>query len=304
MAATTPVGYLYTPQQLAGSLRYGSGVRLGNWREDDEIDDKRMADYIASKEAGDLAVLKKSATLGPQLAPVALSTAPADGIMRFGDTVLVQSKCNDGTLAVSLGQTLVCDDAKLFGVFACPPTAGPVARNAITFASYDGIAPGQPIVYGQKVLLEFSDALAVKGFLCSFRSGRTQLSTQLIAKQEVFMHGVDVADGSGFSQTSSPYDCAWTIHPTSIDDRIIAQGTPVAAGEPFVLVHCMTNKRLASIGISLPTDFGQEGAVCAHTYHDTGKVNKLMRETMGRPTNNLISREETSENHFGVLYAA
>ena len=54
MAATTPVGYLYTPQQLAGSLRYGSGVRLGNWREDDEIDDKRMADYIASKEAGDL----------------------------------------------------------------------------------------------------------------------------------------------------------------------------------------------------------------------------------------------------------
>ena len=61
---------------------------------------------------------------------------------------------------------------------------------------------------------------------------------------------------------------------------------------------------LASIGISLPTDFGQEGAVCAHTYHDTGKANKLMRETMGRPTNNLISREETSENHFGVLYAA
>ena len=55
--------------------------------------------------------------------------------------------------------------------------------------------------------------------------------------------------------------------------------------------------------MSISTDFGSECALCVHTYTETGKVNKLMRETTGRPTNNLISREETTENHWGVIYA-
>ena len=48
--SATPVGHLYTPQQLMGSVKYGSGVLLGNWREDDALDDMRMADYIELKE--------------------------------------------------------------------------------------------------------------------------------------------------------------------------------------------------------------------------------------------------------------
>ena len=43
--------------------------------------------------------------------------------------------------------------------------------------------------------------------------------------------------------------------------------------------------------------------LCVHTYAETGKVNKLMRETIGRPTNNLITRTETTENIFTVIYA-
>ena len=277
---------------------------LGNWREDGEQADLRMADYIAAKEKGDLTILKKQAKLQPQLAPAALSPKPADGVMRVGDAVLVESLCNHGCLAVSLGQMPVCDDAKLYSVFASPAEAGPAARNVITFSSYDALPAGEPITYGMKVLLGFSTALPQSGFLCSYRSGRTQLSTQLIAKQEVFMHSMDALSETGFGATSSPYDCAWTILPPNVDDRIIAAGTPVLVDDAFVLVHCMTNKRLAALGIGLPTDFGMEGAVCCHTYVQTGKVNKLMRETMGRPTNNLISRSETTENMFQALYAA
>lgn len=100
-----------------------------------------------------------------------------------------------------------------------------------------------------------------------------------------------------------PYGCAWEIQPIEVDQRIPSQGMPVLAGAPFVLTHCFTNKRLASVSVSLPTDFGPEYGVCAHTYVETGKVNKMMRETIGRPTHNLISRSETSENHWCVLYA-
>jgi hypothetical protein len=296
---STPVGYLYTPQQLAGSVRYGTGVLLGNWREDNELHDKRMMDYIEEKESMSLTLLKKQGTLGPQLVPAQLSPAPADGIMRYGDVVLVKSECHGGALAVSLGQKLVSETTDLFGVFGTTATEA-MARNAIKLSSFDGIPDGKPILYGQKVVLEFSDALPVKGFLSSMRSGRSQLSTQLINKQEVFMQSVTVdRDRSGIS----PIDCAWTIHPASVDDRIIAQNTEVLAGAPFVLKHHFTNKCLAGVHLKLPTDFGKEAAICAHTYTEAGKVNKLMRETRGQPTNSLISRSETDENLWTVLYA-
>ena len=77
----------------------------------------------------------------------------------------------------------------------------------------------------------------------------------------------------------------------------------VLAGAPFVLVHCFTNKRLAAVNVPIPTDFGDELGVCVHTYTETGKVNKLMRETIGRPTNGLITRKETGENIWSVIYA-
>ena len=43
---------------------------LGNWREDDELDNMRMADYREAKDTRSLALLKKQAKLAPQLQPV------------------------------------------------------------------------------------------------------------------------------------------------------------------------------------------------------------------------------------------
>jgi hypothetical protein len=299
MSGSTPVGFLYTPQQLAGSVRYRSGVLLGNWREDDALDEMRMMDYIESKETGQLTLLKKQSKLSPQLATVPLTAPPADGVLHYGDVVLLQSMCTDGTLAVSLGQRLFQADNPeadaMYAAFASP-LKGALARNAVKFVSYDGEgAIGQPVLYGQKVCLEFSSELGVTGYLSSMRSGRVQLATQLINKQEVYMQ-VPQSD-------KIPYDCAWTLLPGPMDERIISQGTPVVAGAPLLLTHCFTNKRLASVHVPLPTDFGTEFGVCAHTYTETGKVNKLMRESMGRPTNNLITRAETDENFWSILYA-
>jgi len=298
---TTPVGFLYTPQQLAGSVRYNSGVLLGNWREDDALNEMRMANHIDYKESGSLTLMKKQSKIAPQVQPEALTSAPSDGFLRLGDTVLLQSAFTQGTLAVSLGQRLTAADAidadDMYATFACPAT-GAYARNAIKFVSYEhGEAEAtEPVRYGQKVVLEFSSNLGVRGYLGSMGSGRSQLSTQLINKQEVFVQAIR-------GDKRPPYGCAWEIQPVDVDGRIPSQDTPVLAGAPFVLTHCFTNKRLASVSVSLPTDFGHEYGVCAHTYVETGKVNKMMRETIGRPTHNLISRTETSENHWCVLYA-
>ena len=298
----TIAGFLYTPQQLAGSLKYGSGVLLGNWREDDALDAMRMMDHTEEKETGSLTLLKKQQKLAPQVAAAELSAAPSDGCMHVGDTVLLQSLHHGANLAVSLGQPLLTADAidpdPMYVVAGSNPNEPPCARSAIKFVSYEPAEAGSPLLYGQKVCLAFSEGLApgVRGFLASCRSGRTQLATAIINKQEAYMQGVR-------GGASPPYDCAWTILPGECDDRIIANGTPVVAGAPFVLVHCFTNKRLAAVNVNINTDFGSELGVCVHTYTETGKVNKLMRETIGRPTHGLISRNETSENAWCVIYA-
>ena len=82
---TWPVGFLFTPQQLQGSVKYSSGVRLGNWREDDALDDHRLMDYVNAKEAGSLTLTAKREMRAPQIAPRTLSAASSDGIVRNGD---------------------------------------------------------------------------------------------------------------------------------------------------------------------------------------------------------------------------
>ena len=279
-------------------MKFGSGVRLGNWREDDALEEMRMADHIEAKEGGSLTLLKKKARLGPQLAPVTLTAAPSDGTMKIGDVCLLQSYFNNSTLSVCTSMSLPAADAidpdAMHPTVGSAPDAPPSARNAVKFVSYEGAAAGTPLCYGQKVCLEFSCAGEV-GYLSSQRSGRSQLATQVINKQEAFMR---VPKG-----TTIPYDSCWTIEPVECDERIIKQGTPVIAGSPFVIVHCFTLKRLAAVNVGIVTDFGRELGVCVHTYYDTSKVNKMMRETIGRPTHGLISRNETEENYWGVVYA-
>tara|TARA_B100000795_G_scaffold199157_1_gene152991 strand:- start:509 stop:811 length:303 start_codon:yes stop_codon:yes gene_type:complete len=82
---TWPVGFLFTPQQLQGSVKYSSGVRLGNWREDDALDDLRLMDYVEAKERGSLTLTMKREMRAPQITPRTLSTASSDGIVRNGD---------------------------------------------------------------------------------------------------------------------------------------------------------------------------------------------------------------------------
>ena len=292
--SSTPVGYLYTPQQLAGSLSYGSGVRLGNWREDDEVAKMRMMNYIQKKESMDLVLLKKQAVLGPQLAPAILSAPPADSMLKFGDKVMIKSEMNNGCLSVSMGQKLISDLGELYTVTGSASTE-PRTRNAIEIVSLEGVPDDQPVCYGMKIALKFSSALGVQGYLGSARAAGVPTATQLIGKQECYMRVVEPG-------AQVPYECAWTILPQHVDDRIATNGTPVDATVPLLFSHCFTNRRLSCVNIGMPTDFGMECGVCAHTYVETRKVNKLMRETLGRPTNGLISKTETTECLWTLVF--
>lgn len=84
-------------------------------------------------------------------------------------------------------------------------------------SSFDGSAPpGTPVVYGQKVMLSFTE-LGITGALGSVRPNPTQLGTQVLSKQEVFFQT--------FSADDKPsYDFAWEIQSPMLDQRIVMQG--------------------------------------------------------------------------------
>ena len=102
---TWPVGFLFTPQQLQGSVKYSSGVRLGNWREDDALDDLRLMDYVEAKEKGSLTLTAKREMRAPQIAPRTLSSASSDGLVRNGD-LLQLTHLSGAVIAANMGQQL------------------------------------------------------------------------------------------------------------------------------------------------------------------------------------------------------
>jgi len=288
---TWPVGFLFTPQQLQGSVKYSSGVRLGNWREDDALDDMRLMDYVKAKETGSLLLTSKREKLAPQLAPTTLSTISAEGFVKNGD-VLQLSHAAYGIVATSMGQLLKEVEGLLHPV-TCTASKTPVARNTLRIVSMSG-AEGEPIVYGQDVC--FVCEAGVVALLASARPVTAHLGSLMISKQDVYMLEAP-------QDKPPPYDCAWKIQPADVDLRLSTQGRPVGAADEFVLVHAFTNKRLAACELAIMSDMGMEAGICCHTYSEPRKVNKLLRESRGFPNHNFGTRCETNENIFSFVYA-
>ena len=283
---TWPVGFLFTPQQLQGSMKYSSGVRLGNWREDDALDEHRLMDYVDAKEKGTLALTRKRVKEAPQIVPRTLSAVAADGSIRNGAMLQLTHLLSARAVAVSMGQQLKeLDDRGVLHLVTATQDNVPTARNTLRVMSFSG-GEGEPIVYGQDVAF-ICDAGGV-GVLASARPATSHLSSQLVAKQDVFL--MMVPEG-----TQPSYDCAWKIQPADVDLRLSVQEQTVHATDEVVLVHAFTNKRLAVTSTAVMSDMGMEAGMCCHTYSEPRKVNKLSRENSGFPNHNFGTRCETNE---------
>ena len=287
-----PVEALFTPQQLQGSAKYSNGVRLGNWREDDELEALRMKDFLKAKSEGGLYLLATQSKRDVQLQPAALT--PSSSHVALGATVALRSACCGGALSVAQGQ-LFTGETDRHQVFANGGAVEATARCALTLASYSGDPASEaPLRYGEKLTLQFSPALGVRGYLASSRPALVHLGTQLLAKQDVYM--LELADDAAV-----PYEAAWMVEPADVGARLGSQGQPVPADAAVCLVHCATHQRLAATHFQAATDFGMENAVCAHTFVEHKSVRKMHRERTGLP---FTSREHTAENEWSFQFGA
>lgn len=65
--------------------------RVGNWAEDEYLQALKTQEHFAKESVGMLTSQMLSSTLNSALAPVTLAPAPADGALKFGDTIMCAS---------------------------------------------------------------------------------------------------------------------------------------------------------------------------------------------------------------------
>jgi hypothetical protein len=89
----------------------------------------RMKDYLARKGHGQLLVTRYQAKMHHSLQQVQLATSP-DGLVRFGDHVLLYSVRTQGILSNDIGDLVVSSGAKAYTVTTSTIIKHAAARNA------------------------------------------------------------------------------------------------------------------------------------------------------------------------------
>lgn len=280
----------FTPQQLAGGARFSSTTRVGNWLEDVQLEETKIAEFRRRKETGQLALGFRQAKANTCNQPVPHSHA-RDGLIRFGDTIMLTHDLTSGALACDLWEESVSNPGTFMATVNPEQRASPVARN--TFTVVPVTAPrlceskmAEPdddyLHFGQGFHLQCNDALLVDDrvamlkppmFLSSCLRSQ-QRGSRISNQQPVYMTqaldsgAVWQAEFHSSSETGSA--------------RLLATGEPIPANTPLVLRHRSTGQALSCDPKDAEsTDFGVEYEVCCFNSHGCGRRMCLVEESKG-----------------------
>ena len=255
----------YTPQQMRGGAAYRRGVLIGNWSEDVELAEVRSVapralpprlqpparssrrrgvqakkqDFEYRRRTGRLETEARKERLNRSMHTVPL-TYSADGLVRFGSSVM-----------------LSCIDTE--GVLCCSPPSGEVEMSPMsTFAADHPCARGVFIVrparegeepedglvrYGDEFRLEahpsfLADPATRVRTAAAFVGSRPRSSTceaRKTGQQSVHL-------------TRSLSDSRWVARNADPRERLRSDGCPIVAGDALLLQHSSTGALLASSG--------------------------------------------------------
>merc|ERR1711988_187734 len=255
----------YTPQQMAGSVKYHHKCRIGNWNEDTSLEEETVKNFLSARETQTLTVSKLQAVRKAACAPVSLTPPNADGYVHDGDVVNILSKATEAFLAVDSSDNLGKADMGACALNASPE-AGSVVRNSFKIEKKDA-STDQIIRYGEQVILTCSDL-----FLASAKASvLTGTQSRTSGRQEVFAAS-DLNQGA-----------LWTI--LYHDPRMVLEmtGEPVPANAALCLKHSTSGILLCCDSVLVRNHFGGEYEVCCmNTYSSNDRKQILAAEASGR----------------------
>ena len=290
----------FTPQQLAGAGRYSHKTRIGNWCEDLAIEEVKLQDFLKNKKKGTLLTMQAGIRQQKSLQQVPV-TYSADGCLRFGDSIKLQSCSTKGDLCSNTSEKLSYTD-EVYATTVCgaeskTKSVSPgCARNTFVITKWpkydypDNILrTGQPFLLGCNPSLRVDDDSGMLRPLL-FLSSKI-VDTNNFAKisnhQQVSLQGGDLR-----------YNMVWETLGVA-DRRYQRNGEPVQANSRVVLRHKATGAPLAcDPAYPQTTDFGREYEVACHQYVKKGKTLNLISEKRGLSTGDTRQRGELQHNQW------
>lgn len=255
----------FTPQQMAGYKGYSTGVLIGNWSEDLQVQEDKMRKYqhlAHQQQLGGTVTGAAAATITAVAASKRVSLTPKhpDGFLRFGDVIMLQSSCSGGYLALDVAPRSrpKLNHALVTTTTSAVPTARStwVIRRAVDANNkfYEAQNEGDVVHYGQfvRIVNEYCSgdgdyslcSCPLSASAQSRISGRQEVTACLGGATDCFF-SFEQSDGK---QASAPLD-----------------GNPVPVDATLVVRHKGTHAPLyADKQTLLMSSVGGEHEVSAH----------------------------------------
>lgn len=294
----------FTPQQLAGGGRYSNKTKIGNWSEDEALEQLRLADYLHRKRTGKLLAAqdRKVELFFNSRVPHSYS---ADGTIRFGDTIMLSNDSTGAVLASNLDASL-STTSESYQVSASPGESksgpSPVARNTFVVMKWPKfnyqdnlLRTGQPFLLAANPSLRVDEQTGLlRPPVClSSRIVSTMNYAQMSNHQQVTLVGGEIR-----------YECVWVVDNIS-DRNYHSKGEIVQAGNPYIITHGATRSPLAADpAFPMATNFGGEYEVACHPYLSTKKTLTMIREKDGITTGDVGQRRQGSQNFWRFVMSS
>jgi Ca2+-binding EF-hand superfamily protein len=244
----------FTPQQMAGYKGYSSGVLIGNWSEDVQVQEDKLRAFLTQSQASGVdPVSVLTARVG--LAPV-----QRDGFVRFDAALQIRSLVNGGVddLAIAIDTTPKRRPKLNHAVVTLSASPVPQARSTwfirktrdASNALYEQAGEGDLLHYGQlcKIVNEYGSH---DGFHALVSEKMTATTQSRGGKQLV----------SAALGASS--DMSWVVEPADATQG--NDGEPIRVGAKIVIRHAMTRTPLlADTTSKMVSVGGAEIEVSAH----------------------------------------
>jgi hypothetical protein len=172
----------FTPQQLSGGPKYSYKTKLGNWYEDMEEREERIKKYIKGKEENKLSVNLTQQKVAKSFKRVP-HTFSEDGLLRFGDKVMMLNKKTEGFMVFDMGDKIITHD-EAYANTTSKNSKTASARNIFVLERAEDDDHDDKIIrYGQKIRIQANKFMTGKNLylhscqispLCYARFSRNQ----------------------------------------------------------------------------------------------------------------------------------
>jgi hypothetical protein len=265
--------------------KYSHKTRIGNWSEEQELEETKLKDFLKLKDSSSLQSNKLQGKIDQSMVKASLSY-PKDGLLHFGHHIMLFNEKTEAYLVSDIKDRL--GGVEEGYMVTTSKTAFPCARSVFVLKKFEkDLFTDDIIHYGQKIQIQINPLYTSKELYlhsCPLSPGR---ASKISRKQEAGF----------FSKTN--FNTAWVVEHVDPNIRFETKGfEPVKNGDSVLLKHALTGQWLASDNILYKSDFGGENEVFCQSFQSLNKTQNLIAEKTGRTTTDIPSRNQSNHNHW------